>query len=285
MSCRIPSGPENSTSPTCGWAIHRLSQRRQHAFVRLNCAAIPTGLLEAELFGHEKGAFTGAVAKRIGRFELAHGGTIFLDEVGEIPLELQAKPLRVLQEHEFERLGSTHTQHVDVRLIAASNRNLAQMAEDRSFREDLYYRLNVFPIETPPLRQRQEDIPVLARHFMRLHARANSRAITAIEPDGLAALCRYAWPGNVRELSNIIERCVILTHGPMLRVPADALKSRVVAAAMDDSLESAERQHILRALEDCHWVIAGPAGAAARLGMKRTSLQYKLQKLGIVRPA
>ena len=189
----------------------------------------------------------------------------------------------MLQEREFERLGSIHTQRIDVRVIAATNRDLAQMVADRSFREDLYYRLNVFPIETPPLRQRQEDIPVLAQHFMQLHARANNRSITAIEPDGLAALCRYAWPGNVRELSNIIERCVILTHGSTLRVPADALKSRVAAVAVDDSLESAERQHILRALEDCHWVIAGPTGAAARLGMKRTSLQYKLQKLGIVR--
>lgn len=282
-ACVLIQGETGTGKELIARAIHRLSQRRQRAFVRLNCAAIPTGLLEAELFGHEKGAFTGAIAKRIGRFELADGGTIFLDEVGEIPLELQAKLLRVLQEHEFERLGSTHTQHIDVRVIAASNRDLAQMVEDRSFREDLYYRLNVFPIETPPLRQRQEDIPVLARHFVQLHSRANGRSVAAIEPDGLAALCRYAWPGNVRELSNVIERCVIVTHGPTLRVPADALQSRVAAVAVDASLEAAERQHILRALEDCHWVIAGPTGAAARLGMKRTSLQYKLQKLGIVR--
>jgi formate hydrogenlyase transcriptional activator len=282
-ACVLIQGETGTGKELIARAIHRLSPRRQHAFVRLNCAAIPAGLLEAELFGHERGAFTGAVAKRIGRFELADRGTMFLDEVGEIPLELQAKLLHVLQEHEFERVGSSHTRRTDVRLIAASNRDLAQMVADRSFREDLYYRLNVFPIEAPSLRQRREDIPVLARHFMQLHARANNRSVTAIEPEGLAALCAYAWPGNVRELSNIIERCVILTHGATLHVPADALKSRVVAAAADDSLEGAERQHILRALEDCHWVIGGPAGAAARLGMKRTSLQYKLQKLGIVR--
>lgn len=284
-ACVLIQGETGTGKELIARAIHRLSQRRQRAFVRLNCAAIPTGLLEAELFGHEKGAFTGAVAKRIGRFELADGGTIFLDEVGEIPLDLQAKLLRVLQEHEFERLGSTHTQRVDVRLIAASNRNLGQMVEDRSFREDLFYRLNVFPIEMPALRERAEDIPALARHFVQLHARANKRSIPAIEPDGLAALCRYAWPGNVRELSNIIERCVILTHGPTLRVPADALKLRGAVPAVDNSLEGAQRQHILHALEECNWVIAGPTGAAARLGMKRTSLQYKLQKLGIVRRA
>jgi formate hydrogenlyase transcriptional activator len=282
-ACVLIQGETGTGKELIARAIHRLSQRSQHAFVRLNCAAIPTGLLEAELFGHEKGAFTGAVARRIGRFELADRGTIFLDEVGEIPLDLQAKLLRVLQEHEFERLGSNHTQRIDVRLIAASNRDLAQMVDDRSFREDLYYRLNVFPIEMPPLRQRQEDIPMLARHFIQLHARANSRSITAIEPDGLAALCRYGWPGNVRELSNIIERCVILTHGPTLRVPADALKSRGAVVAVDNSLEGAQRRHILHVLEACNWVIAGPGGAAATLGMKRTSLQYRLQKLGIVR--
>jgi formate hydrogenlyase transcriptional activator len=284
-ACVLIQGETGTGKELIARAIHRLSQRQQHAFVRLNCAAIPTGLLEAELFGHEKGAFTGAVARRIGRFELADRGTIFLDEVGEIPLDLQAKLLRVLQEHEFERLGSTRTQRVDVRLIAASNRDLAQMVDDRSFREDLYYRLNVFPIETPPLRHRLEDIPLLARHFIQLHARANNRSISAIEPDGLAALCRYAWPGNVRELSNIIERSVILTHGPTLRVPADALKSRNAVVAVDNSLDGAQRQHILHVLEECNWVIAGPTGAAARLGMKRTSLQYKLQKLGIVRRA
>lgn len=266
-------------------AIHRLSPRREHAFVRLNCAAIPAGLLEAELFGHEKGAFTGAVSRRIGRFELADRGTIFLDEVGEIPLDLQAKLLHVLQEREFERLGSTSTRRIDVRLIAASNRDLAQMVEERTFRDDLYYRLNVFPIEVPPLRERGEDIPLLARHFLQVHARANKRTISAMEPDGLAALCRYAWPGNVRELSNVIERCVILTHGATLHVPADALKSRGAVMAVDNSLEGAQRQHILHVLDECNWVIAGPTGAAARLGMKRTSLQYKLQKLGIVRRA
>lgn len=265
-------------------AIHRLSHRSQQAFVRLDCAAIPAGLLEAEVFGHERGAFTGAVARRIGRFELADRGTFFLDEVGEIPLDLQAKLLRVLQEREFERVGSSRTRRIDVRLIAASNRDLGQMVEARTFREDLYYRLNVFPIEMPPLRERGEDIPLLARHFLQLHARANNRSITAMEPGGLAALCRYAWPGNVRELSNIIERCVILTHGSTLHVPADALKSRGAVPAVDNSLAGAQRQHILQVLEGCHWVIAGPTGAAARLGMKRSSLQYRLQKLGIVRP-
>ncbi len=189
----------------------------------------------------------------------------------------------MLQEQEFERLGSTRTQRIDVRLIAASNRDLGQMVDDRTFREDLYYRLNVFPIEMPPLRERREDIPMLVRHFMQLHARANGRSITAIEPDGLAALHRHAWPGNVRELSNIIERCVILTNGPTLRVPADALKARGAAIALDNSLEGAQRRHILQVLDECHWVIGGPNGAAARLGMKRTSLQYRLQKLGIVR--
>lgn len=282
-ACVLIQGETGTGKELIARAIHRLSQRSQHALVRLNCAAIPTGLLEAELFGHEKGAFTGAVARRIGRFELADRGTIFLDEVGEIPLDLQAKLLRVLQEQEFERLGSTRTQRIDVRLIAASNRDLAQMVDDRTFREDLYYRLNVFPIEMPPLRERLEDIPMLVRHFMQLHARANGRSITAIERDGLAALCRYAWPGNVRELSNIIERCVILTHGTTLRVPADELKSRGAVVALDNSLQGAQRRHILQVLEHCNWVIGGPSGAAAQLGMKRTSLQYRLQKLGIVR--
>ncbi|VTU23101.1 Formate hydrogenlyase transcriptional activator [Variovorax sp. PBL-H6] len=283
-ACVLVQGETGTGKELIAHAIHRLSRRRQYPFVRLNCAAIPTGLIEAELFGHEKGAFTGAVSKRIGRFELADKGTIFLDEVGEIPLELQAKLLRVLQEHEFERLGSTHTQKTDVRLIAASNRDLAQMVAARTFRDDLYYRLKVFPIETPPLRHRVDDIPVLAKHFLQVHARANNRSITTIAPESLAALSRYSWPGNVRELSNFIERCVILTQGATLEVPVGELKPRPDAEdASDESLERMERQHILRALEECNGVIAGPAGAAARLGMKRTSLQYRMQKLGIAR--
>ncbi|MFN6992992.1 MAG: sigma-54 interaction domain-containing protein [Aquincola tertiaricarbonis] len=283
-ACVLIQGETGTGKELIARAIHRLSHRSQQAFVRLDCAAIPAGLLEAEVFGHERGAFTGAVARRIGRFELADRGTFFLDEVGEIPLDLQAKLLRVLQEREFERVGSSRTRRIDVRLIAASNRDLGQMVEARTFREDLYYRLNVFPIEISPLRERGEDIPLLARHFLQVHARANNRSITAMEPGGLAALCRYAWPGNVRELSNIIERCVILTHGSTLHVPADALKSRGAVPAVDNSLAGAQRQHILQVLEGCHWVIAGPTGAAARLGMKRSSLQYRLQKLGIVRP-
>jgi formate hydrogenlyase transcriptional activator len=283
-ACVLVQGETGTGKELIARAIHRLSHRRQHPFVRLNCAAIPTGLIEAELFGHEKGAFTGAVGKRIGRFELADKGTIFLDEVGEIPLELQAKLLRVLQEHEFERLGSTHTQKTDVRLIAASNRDLARMVVERTFRDDLYYRLKVFPIETPALRHRVDDIPVLARHFLQVHARANNRSVTTIAPESLAALSRYSWPGNVRELSNFIERCVILTQGVTLEVPVGELKPGLHAGdASDQSLEHMERQHILRALEECKGVIAGPAGAAARLGMKRTSLQYRMQKLGIAR--
>jgi len=282
-ACVLVQGETGTGKELIARAIHRFSSRRQHPFVRLNCAAIPTGLLEAELFGHEKGAFTGAITKRIGRFELADKGTIFLDEVGEIPLELQAKLLRVLQEQEFERLGSTQTLHVDVRLIAASNRDLAQMVAARTFRDDLFYRLNVFPIVTPSLRQRVDDIPVLARHFLQLHARANNRAVTGIAPESLATLCHYNWPGNVRELSNVIERCVILSQGSMLEVPLGELKPRDTTDTSDESLERMERQHILHALDECHWVIAGPDGAAARLGMKRTSLQYKMQKLGIAR--
>ncbi|MDN8618071.1 sigma 54-interacting transcriptional regulator [Variovorax ginsengisoli] len=283
-ACVLVQGETGTGKELIARAIHRLSHRRQHPFVRLNCAAIPTGLIEAELFGHEKGAFTGAIGKRIGRFELADKGTIFLDEVGEIPLELQAKLLRVLQEHEFERLGSTHTQKSDVRLIAASNRDLAQMVADRTFRDDLYYRLKVFPIEIPPLRRRVDDIPMLAQHFLQAHALANNRPITTMAPEGLAALVRYSWPGNVRELSNFIERCVILTQGATLEVPVGELKPRPSDQdATGESLEHMERLHILRVLDECNGVISGPAGAAAKLGMKRTSLQYRMQKLGIGR--
>jgi transcriptional regulator with GAF, ATPase, and Fis domain len=265
-------------------AIHKLSNRRERTFVKINCAAIPTGLLESELFGHEKGAFTGAVAQRMGRFELANGGTIFLDEVGEIPLDLQVKLLRVLQEQEFERLGSTRTVRVDVRLVAASNRDLAQMVEDGEFRSDLYYRLKVFPILVPPLRERVEDIPILVGHFTKHHARQCKRSITSISPETMTALCRYHWPGNIRELENLIERSVILSQGQSLEVPLGELKPAGAKTAVEPTFEDIQRQHIVRVLDECNWVIAGRSGAAAKLGMKRTSLQYKMQKLGITRP-
>jgi formate hydrogenlyase transcriptional activator len=272
-------------------ALHRLSRRHDRTFVKLNCAAIPIGLLESELFGHEKGAFTGAVTRRIGRFELAHQGTLFLDEVGEIPLELQVKLLRVLQEQEFERLGSTRTLRVDVRLIASTNRDLAQMIAREQFRNDLYYRLNVFPITMPPLRDRVDDIPLLLRHFTRHHAQLCNKSITNVAPKTVAALCRYSWPGNVRELENVIERSVILSQGSTLEVPLAELKSQASTAPLEartpaaKTLESAQRECILRALHDARWVIAGPSGAAATLGVKRTSLQYKMRKLGIRRPS
>jgi formate hydrogenlyase transcriptional activator len=267
-------------------AIHDLSPRRERTFVKVNCAAIPTGLLESELFGHEKGAFTGAIAQKVGRFELAHRGTLFLDEVGDIPLELQPKLLRVLQEKEFERLGGTRTLHVDVRVVAATNRDLTQMVEDRLFRSDLYYRLNVFPIVVPPLRERAEDIPLLVRYFAQKHARRMDRHIETIPVEEMEALTHYQWPGNVRELENLIERAVILSRGPALHVPLpeDRLSGEALAAS-PVTLEAAEREHILRALRDTNWVIAGPGGAAARLGMKRTTLQSRMAKLGISRPS
>ena len=266
-------------------AIHDLSPRRERTFVKVNCAAIPTGLLESELFGHEKGAFTGAIAQKVGRFELAHRGTLFLDEVGDIPLELQPKLLRVLQEKEFERLGSTRTLHVDVRVVAATNRDLPQMVEGRLFRSDLYYRLNVFPIVVPPLRERAGDIPLLVRYFAQKHARRMDRRIETIPAEEMEALTRYHWPGNVRELENLIERAVILSRGPALHVPLpeDRL-SGDGSSASPGTLEAAEREHILRSLRDTNWVIAGPHGAAARLGMKRTTLQSRMAKLGISRP-
>ena len=265
-------------------AIHNLSARRERTLVKINCAAIPTGLLESELFGHEKGAFTGAISQRIGRFELANKGTLFLDEVGDIPLELQPKLLRVLQEQEFERLGSTRTQRVDVRLIAATNSDLEQMVADKKYRSDLYYRLNVFPITIPPLRERAEDIPALARFFAQKYARRLKKRIEAISAEAMAALTGYHWPGNVRELEHFIERAVILTQGSDLEVSISELKpSAQTAPANISTLEVAEREHILRALEAANWVIGGPNGAAARLGMKRTTLQYRMQKLGLER--
>jgi len=267
-------------------AIHDLSPRSSKPFVKLNCAAIPTGLLESELFGHEKGAFTGAVAQRIGRFELAHQGTVFLDEIGDVPLELQPKLLRVLQEREFERLGSTRTFRTDARLIAATNRDLAAMVNDQEFRRDLFYRLNVFPVHIPPLRDRQEDIPLLVRHFVQHFAQPMKKIIDTIPSETVQTLCRYHWPGNIRELQNVIERAVILSKGPVLKVPLTSLKTRGAAAGPreHETLQEAERKHILAALKDTNWVLAGPNGAAARLGMKRTTLQHRLRKLRISKP-
>jgi len=268
-------------------AIHNLSPRKSNAFVKLNCAAIPTGLLESELFGHEKGAFTGAVAQRIGRFELANRGTVFLDEVGEIPLELQTKLLRVLQEREFERLGSTRTIRTDARLIAATNRDLSEMVQEQSFRSDLFYRLNVFPVRLPALRERSEDIPLLVRHFVQHFARRMNRVIETVPSETMSALTQYQWPGNIRELQNLIERAVILSPGPVLRVPLQDLPARSVAGVdkvRPQTLHEAERAHILEALKETKWVIAGPNGAAARLGMNRSTVQFRMKKLGIVRP-
>jgi len=266
-------------------AIHDLSLRRERTFVKVNCAAIPTGLLESELFGHERGAFTGAIAQKVGRFELGHHGTLFLDEVGDIPLELQPKLLRVLQEKEFERLGSTRTIHVDVRVVAATNRDLTQMVEDRLFRSDLYYRLNVFPVVVPPLRQRAEDIPLLVRYFAQKHARRMDRRIETIPAEEMEALTRYHWPGNVRELQNLIERAVILSRGSTLHVPLPEDHHPGNAPFVSPAtLEATERKHILHILHETNWVIAGPHGAAARLGLKRTTLQSRMAKLGISRP-
>jgi len=269
-------------------ALHELSPRRGRTFVKLNCAAIPTGLLESELFGHEKGAFTGAISQKAGRFELAHQGTLFLDEVGDIPPELQAKLLRVLQEQEFERLGGTKTIKVDVRLVAATHRDLARMVADGRFREDLYYRLNVFPVVLPPLRERLDDIPRLVRHFTQRFARRMGRRIEAIPSAVMEAMVRYPWPGNIRELQNVIERAVILSPGPSLQVPLGDLQpapaQAQVPAAAPGTLADAERDHILGVLRETGWVLGGPNGAAARLGMKRTTLQSKIKKLGISRP-
>jgi formate hydrogenlyase transcriptional activator len=282
-------------------AIHNLSSRQSNAFVKLNCAAIPMGLLESELFGHEKGAFTGAIAQRIGRFELANGGTVFLDEVGEIPLELQPKLLRVLQEREFERLGSTRTLTTDARLIAATNRDLASMVDEQKFRSDLFYRLNVFPVRVPSLRERPEDIPLLVRHFAEQCARRMNKKIETISSETLKQMRQYHWPGNIRELQNVIERAVILSVGPVLNVPLGEIQSRHSPTAVNrdedldkdpgsttrqdirDVLEETERKHILSVLAQTNWVVAGPNGAATRLGMKRSTLQLRMRKLGLSR--
>jgi formate hydrogenlyase transcriptional activator len=266
-------------------AIHNSSGRRERTFVKINCAAIPTGLLESELFGHERGAFTNAIAQKVGRFELAHQGTLFLDEVGDISLELQSKLLRVLQEQEFERLGSTKTIKVNVRVVAATNRDLAQMIADKQFRTDLYYRLNIFPILLPPLRERSQDIPLLVRYFAQKYAGRMNKKLEPIPPDVIKALIAYPWPGNVRELENLIERSVILSQGPALAVPLGELKVLKKGSSGASTLEDAEREHIIRTLTEVNWVVGGPSGAAARLGIKRSTLQFKIKKLGIVRSA
>jgi len=266
-------------------AVHDLSARFGRPFIKLNCAAIPFDLLESELFGHEKGAFTGAVAQKIARFELADKGTLLLDEVGDIPLGLQPKLLRVLQEQEFERLGGTRTHQVDVRLVAATHRNLVEMVKRNEFRSDLYYRLNVFPITLPPLRERREDIPALVEHFVELYARRMNKQIEHISPETLSALVSYQWPGNIRELQNFIERSVIFTSGNLLQPPLASLTSNAVEVQSVGAvtLEDAERDHIRKALEETRWVVAGPKGAAARLGIKRSTLYFRMQKLGISR--
>src|SRR5262244_642803 len=266
-------------------AIHDASGRSHRSFIKVNCAAIPSGLLESELFGHERGAFTGAIAQRIGRFELGDGGTLFLDEVGEIPLELQPKLLRVLQEHEFERLGGTRTINVDIRLIAATNRDLAGMVEGRCFRDDLYYRLNVFPIAIPPLRERPEDIDALVDHFVGQFARRMNRRVEVIPTETREALRHHPWPGNVRELENVIQRAVILSPGGRLTLPALRVESPPRPAHNEnETLEGVERAYVARVLEETCWVIGGPRGAAARLGLKRTTLQSMLKRFGLPLP-
>ena len=264
-------------------AIHNMGTRRGRPFVKLNCAAIPLDLLESELFGHERGAFTGAIAQRTGRFEQADKGTLFLDEVGDIPPALQPKLLRVLQEQEFERLGSTRTHQVDVRLVAATNRDLTDMVNQGQFRIDLYYRLNVFPVTLPPLRERREDIPALVHHYVDKYARRMNRRIERIPSHAMETFANYPWPGNVRELQNFIERAVILSPGIVLQAPLAELRHITVQATSSkpSTLKELERQRILQAIRESNWIIGGPNGAAARLGMKRTTLVHRIQKLGI----
>jgi len=268
-------------------AIHNCSRRKDRAFVKLNCAAIPSGLLESELFGHERGAFTGAITQKIGRVEGADQGSLFLDEIGDIPLELQPKLLRVLQEREFERLGSTRTKKIDVRVVAATHRDLEGMILEGQFRSDLYYRLNVFPISIPPLRERPEDIPLLVRHFVREAARRLHKTIDTIPSETMTALTEYHWPGNIRELENVIERAVILCRGSVLRVPYRDLQSRIAPGHASEKLETmadVEREHIRTILKETRWVLSGPRGAARRLGLNRSTLYFRMKKLGIVRP-
>jgi len=268
-------------------AIHDQSDRRERPFVKINCATIPSALLESELFGHERGAFTNAVAQKIGRFELANRGTLFLDEVGELPMELQPKLLRVLQDWEFERLGGTRTIKVDVRVVAATNRDLAQMVRERRFRDDLYYRVNVFPIQVAPLRERPEDIEALVHYFVGRFAARMKRYIERIPAASMEAMRRYSWPGNVRELENLIERAVILSPGPTLEVPLADVERRPADCAGDDDTESLDRlrrMHVLRILNETNWMVGGRRGAAARLGMHRTTLQSMMKRLGLARP-
>jgi formate hydrogenlyase transcriptional activator len=268
-------------------AIHNRSHRKERSFVKLNCAAIPSGLLESELFGHERGAFTGAITQKIGRLEIADQGSLFLDEIGDIPLELQPKLLRVLQEREFERLGSTRTKKVDVRVVAATHRDLEEMILEKQFRSDLYYRLNVVPISIPPLRDRPEDIPLLVRHFVEQASRRMNKAIDTIASETMAALREYQWPGNIRELENVIERAVILSPDSVLYVPLQDLQSRVTAGHDHEKLQSladVEREHIRSILKETRWVLSGPRGAAARLGLNRSTLYFRMKKLGIARP-
>ena len=265
-------------------AIHEHSTRIDRPFVKVNCAAIPLGLLESELFGHERGAFTGAVTRKVGRFEAANQGTLFLDEVGDIPPELQPKLLRVLQDGEFERLGSTQTQRANVRLIAATNKDLAKLVAQNQFRSDLYYRLNVFPIPIPPLRHRSGDIPLLVTHFVGIYSERMNKQIAWIPREAMEALICHSWPGNVRELQNFIERSVILTSGNVLRPPLDSLKPAAETESLRAiTLEDAEREHICKTLEQTRWVIAGHKGAAERLGIKRSTLYFRMQRLGISR--
>ena len=260
-------------------AVHSLSNRRAGDFVTMNCAAIPRELLESEIFGHEKGAFTGAVARKAGRFEAAHQGTLFMDEIGDMPLELQAKVLRILQEQAFERLGSNVTQRVSVRVVAATNQDLDRLVSEKQFRSDLYYRLNVFPIRVPPLRERPDDIPLLLAHFVKIYSERMNKQIETISADDMEALLDYDWPGNIRELQNFAERSVILTPGRLLRPPISELKRRTMPKPV--TLKECEREHILKAIEESNWVIAGPHGAAARLGMARSTLMYRMRKLAI----
>jgi formate hydrogenlyase transcriptional activator len=265
-------------------AVHQSSLRRDRPLIKLNCAAIPTELLESELFGHERGAFTGAMTRRAGRFEAANGGTLFLDEIGDMPLELQAKLLRVLQESEFERLGSTLTQRVDVRIIAATNQDLWRLVSEQRFRSDLFYRLHVFPIAVPALRERREDIPLLVNHFVDAYAKRVNKRIDEVPPEVMDTLVKYPWPGNIRELQNFIERSVILTVGEQLRPPLEWLKRNMDSNSLRPvTLEDAERDHIYRTLEMTNGIVAGPNGAAARLGMKRSTLYFRMRKLGILR--
>jgi len=266
-------------------AVHSLSARRDRMFVRLNCAAIPSDLLENELFGHEKGAFTGAIGRTLGRFELADKGTLFLDEIGDIRMDLQAKLLRVLQEQEFERLGSVHTQRVNVRVVAATNRDLMQLVSEKQFRIDLYFRLNIFPIQVPPLRQRREDISLLVKYFVADYSSRMNRRIETIPAETMDVLTQYHWPGNIRELQNFIERAVILSPGRTLQAPLSDLRwfsDRDPDSAI--TLEEADREHILKALKETNWLVGGPGGGAARLGLKRTTLIGKMRKLGLSRP-